>query len=341
MIVRALVVLLLLAAPAWALDQSPHCRIKAYNGNSISCGSGTLIDDDTVVTCSHLFDDGASRIAVEFPSGVTLQARIAQRDKAHDLCTLQLSQPTDIPCVPVAERGHRPQRITVCGYGSGSFRSASGPIVDSERTGDAQYQHLVANVAVRSGDSGGGVLDESGNVTGVIWGCADGQVRFFGGEPLWRIVEQTQCYGGSCRPVLRPIAPSRPAYQPSPKPAPQGCECGPKWESIEAKLALIARLETRIAALESRAPVPGPPGPAGPPGPTGPAGAAAPVGQPPNIDEITQAVIAKLDHETPIRVYLPDGRLVGESKTNLFRESGSIDHTFDPRALLDSAAGER
>lgn len=41
-----------------------------------------------------------------------------------------------------------------------------------------------------------------------------------------------------------------------------------------------------------------------------------------------------LDHETPIRVYLPDGRLVGEARTNLFR-GGSIDLTFDPRALLD------
>lgn len=53
------------------------------------------------------------------------------------------------------------------------------------------------------------------------------------------------------------------------------------------------------------------------------------------LDEL-EKLAKSLDHETPIRVYLPNGKLVGETQTNLFR-SGSIDFTFDPRALLDEA----
>lgn len=57
----------------------------------------------------------------------------------------------------------------------------------------------------------------------------------------------------------------------------------------------------------------------------------------PDVPTVDQILDELANHETPIRVYFPNGNLAGEAKTNLFKTDGSIDFTFNPRALLDEA----
>ncbi len=57
--------------------------------------------------------------------------------------------------------------------------------------------------------------------------------------------------------------------------------------------AWLRTAETRIKALEAKAPIPGPPGPVGPMGPAGPAGAAA------DLAPLTDRVTALENHLCP------------------------------------------
>lgn len=112
----------------------------------------------------------------------------------------------------------------------------------------------------------------------------------------------------------------------------QACDCAAKWSALELRLTSIEQqignagdaqatvnvnVQNALTAL-----------------------AESIEAAQPNVDEVADEVLARLDHDTPIRVYLPDGRLAGESKTNIFRGE-SIDFTFNPRALLDSTQTSR
>jgi hypothetical protein len=275
-------VFFLLCGSAFAqINQQPHCRIVVNGNTGQDWGSGTLIArTGLVLTCGHIFDDGVGRIQCVFPDGQNCAGRIVSADRPDDLVILALDPTPNIEGVPLGTASGV-RRVTVCGWGgcNAGFRASSGNIVASVMPQGARYPSFVVRTPVRNGDSGGGVLDESGRLVGVVWG-GDGPDSFISsGESFNQIVATINRGGGQTAPVSlaachwvqdqygnmvqvcdrRPPQPQyqQPTYQqpqqrpPLPvaqpaTPAMQPCPCGPKWQDLESKLnQLTANLEAQ------------------------------------------------------------------------------------------------
>jgi hypothetical protein len=112
-------------------------------------------------------------------------------------------------------------QLHACGFGPhGEYRCAQGAVV-GEANNVGQTSVLVGD-AVRSGDSGGGVFDEQGNLVAVVWGEAGGVTYASSGVPLRRFLDRVlgkrtavvyRCPNGVCPRVpqgggaLPPMAP--------------------------------------------------------------------------------------------------------------------------------------
>ncbi|MEX2317138.1 MAG: serine protease [Pirellulales bacterium] len=167
-----------------ALDSAAHCRITVGDGTA---GSGTLVARSAkaglVLTCSHLFDGSTAKIVVTFPNGQRFAAYLVERDRAHDLAALIIDRPDAEP-VAVSE-AEASGTLSACGFGpNGQFRCVRGSVVGHATPVGATHPSLTMSGAVRPGDSGGGVLDASGRLVGVVWGQGEGLTYATCGRPL-------------------------------------------------------------------------------------------------------------------------------------------------------------
>jgi hypothetical protein len=114
-------------------SQQPHpavARIVVPEHGATSFGSGTLVDVrenfGMVITNWHVVRDAQGPIEVIFPGGFTSQARAVKSDADWDLAALVIWKP---PVAPVSISGTAPRpgdQLTICGYGPGIYRSATG-----------------------------------------------------------------------------------------------------------------------------------------------------------------------------------------------------------------------
>jgi hypothetical protein len=156
---------------------SVSCRVQNQTAGSIESGSGTVIASDNeralVLTCHHLFDGRVGRIACAFLDGAELPAKLIASDPAHDLALLELESPRPRHAAVAAAQSGR--WLTTCGFGtSGQLRAIRGQLVGTAQTDGSQFASLRIAATVISGDSGGGVFDERGELCGVVWGVRDG-----------------------------------------------------------------------------------------------------------------------------------------------------------------------
>jgi hypothetical protein len=195
---------------------SPHCRITIGDGTA---GSGTLVARSAtaglVLTCSHLFDGSTANIAVAFPDGERFEAYIVERDRAHDLTALVIRRPNAEP-VAVSD-ADAAGTLSACGFGpNGQFRCVRGSVVGHATAAGATYPSLTMSGAVRPGDSGGGVLDASGRLVGVVWGQRDGLTYATCGRPVRSLLERVlgkKQGAGSGEPGVREQFPQESAPQ--------------------------------------------------------------------------------------------------------------------------------
>jgi hypothetical protein len=162
--------------------QTPHpavARIVVPEGEAISFGSGTLVDvrDDfgIVVTNWHVVRDAQGPIDVIFPGGFTSKARALKLDADWDLAALVIWRP---PVEPVKIATVAPQpgdQLTICGYGPGIYRAATGRCTQYYAPKDNLPQQMVElDVEARQGDSGGPILNCRGELAGVLFGAGSG-----------------------------------------------------------------------------------------------------------------------------------------------------------------------
>ncbi len=166
------------------VDSSAHCRISVNNG---TLGSGTLVARDPsiglVLTCAHLFDDSTARIIVSFPRGGRFAAKLVDLDHAQDLAVLAIRRPELEPLTLADAEPAGP--LTACGFGpDGAFRCVQGAITGHATAAGATYPSTTIAGAVRPGDSGGAVLNASGQLVGVVWGQRAGQTYATCGRPM-------------------------------------------------------------------------------------------------------------------------------------------------------------
>ncbi|MFD2936940.1 S1C family serine protease [Spirosoma flavum] len=173
----------LLSKEIQAVKSSQRKLLNDYNGRGQGMatkpaqvsGSGFLLTGDGyLVTNNHIVRD-ADSVYVQSTKGEVYKARVVYTDQSHDLAFLQLCDDSafrSMPPVPYsfdARPSDLGERVYTLGYpreeivyGEGYLSSGTGYRGDS-----TAYQ---VAIGVNPGNSGGPLLDEKGNIIGIISG---------------------------------------------------------------------------------------------------------------------------------------------------------------------------
>ena len=236
-------------------------RVVNAVGRQRAYGSGTVVESDAqrgvVLTCAHLFSQGAGDVAVLFADGRRSSARLLAADRAWDLAALDIAPP-QAAAVPIAAEPPRPgDALWSCGYGpDGHYWCNRGQALGYVRSANtASYETLELSGSARQGDSGGPVLNQQGELVAVLWGT-DG--RMVGGTYCGRIRKFLSGVLG-CGTPTRPNPAPQPAA-PAPDalaPAPQRAAPAPPQpldrlrQRIDKALELAAGLQRRVEQAET------------------------------------------------------------------------------------------
>jgi S1-C subfamily serine protease len=161
---------------------TPHpavARIIVPEVGAIAYGSGTLVDVrdqfGLVVTNWHVVRDSKGVVEVTFPGGFRSHARPLKVDSNWDLAALVIWRPPIEP-VKLATMPPRPgDLLTIHGYGRGQYRIATGRCTAYYSPKMNFPQEMVElDVEARQGDSGGPILNQRGELAGVLFGAGQG-----------------------------------------------------------------------------------------------------------------------------------------------------------------------
>jgi hypothetical protein len=163
--------------------QTPHpavVRIVAAENGGASLGSGVLVDANhqqgLVLTNWHVVRDARSAVLVQFPDGFQTAGTGVRMDETWDLAALVIWRPPATP-VPLAAVPPAPgDLLTIAGYGRGPYRAQTGRCTEYLSPGTGQPKEFVELAAgARQGDSGGPILNERGELAGVLFGQNSGR----------------------------------------------------------------------------------------------------------------------------------------------------------------------
>jgi hypothetical protein len=213
-------------------------RVVVPEKDGISYGSGTLVDArgqfGLVVTNWHVVRDASGQITVEFPDGFKSPAQVVKTDKDWDLAALSVYRPNAAPINVTASPPQPGEWLSIAGYGGGSWRTASGRCTQYLAPG-VEFPHEMVELAAeaRQGDSGGPILNERGELAGVLFGSGPGYTSgSYGGRVLKFLAtvvpggtpaNEEQAIGGaqaSVPPIAPPQATALHETKPLPAPTP-------------------------------------------------------------------------------------------------------------------------
>lgn len=178
-------------------------RITASRGRERHCGSGTLVrasgTTGLILTNWHVVEAGSDCVSVEWPDGTRSQARLVASDRTWDLAALEVPRPVIDP-LPIAAAAPRiGETLTIAGYGSGAYREQAGAVTQYLSPARSNVRQFVeVRASARQGDSGGPMLTASGELAGVLFGCADGLTA---GSCSTRVVSFLETVPGSDPPA--------------------------------------------------------------------------------------------------------------------------------------------
>jgi hypothetical protein len=129
-----------------------------------------------VVTNWHVVNEATGAISVHFPDGFYSLATVQRVDRYWDLAILAIRKPNVEP-VPLAAEAPRPgDMLTIAGYGSGTYRAASGVCTQYVAPGMTfPFEMVEVAVSARQGDSGGPIFNSRGELAGVLFGEGHGR----------------------------------------------------------------------------------------------------------------------------------------------------------------------
>jgi hypothetical protein len=114
-------------------------------------------------------------VEVKFPSGFRSHARPLKVDSNWDLAALVIWRPQIEPVRIAAEPPRPGDLLTIHGYGQGQYRIATGRCTAyyaPHRNFPMEMVEL--DVEARQGDSGGPILNQRGEIAGVLFGAGQG-----------------------------------------------------------------------------------------------------------------------------------------------------------------------
>jgi S1-C subfamily serine protease len=167
-------------APSFSPPHPAVVRVVVPERDGTAYGSGALValseSTGLVVTNWHVVRDAAGPITVLFPGGFHSPASVLRTDRDWDLAALAVWRPNVAP-IAVSTAAPRPGDVlTIAGYGSGSYRAVAGRCTQYVSPGANQPFEMVELAApARNGDSGGPILNERGELAGVLFGSAYGR----------------------------------------------------------------------------------------------------------------------------------------------------------------------
>ncbi len=132
--------------------------------------TGILIRDDLILTNHHAIR-GEGKVSVELASGDTVPATVLKSTDVQDLALLQIS-PVSMPTCKFGDTPRKDQSVRIHGFARGTTYRASGGVI----TGHARPANtgrdtmFTADAGVVQGMSGGPVLNELGQLVGVLFG---------------------------------------------------------------------------------------------------------------------------------------------------------------------------
>ncbi len=167
-------------APSFSPPHPAVVRVVVPERDGTAYGSGALValseSTGLVVTNWHVVRDAAGPITVLFPGGFHSPASVLRTDRDWDLAALAVWRPNVAP-IALSSAAPRPGDVlTIAGYGSGSYRAVAGRCTQYVSPGNNQPFEMVELAApARNGDSGGPILNERGELAGVLFGSAYGR----------------------------------------------------------------------------------------------------------------------------------------------------------------------
>lgn len=155
-------------------------RIVAPEHGGTSLGSGVLVDvnrsQGLVLTNYHVIRDSRSAVLVQFPDGFQSAGTVIRWDEAWDLAAIVIWRPAATPVAIAAAPPVPGERLTIAGYGRGTYREESGPCTEYLSPGAGYPKEFVElRATARQGDSGGPIFNAEGNLAGVLFGQNDGR----------------------------------------------------------------------------------------------------------------------------------------------------------------------
>ncbi len=168
-------------------------RVEARYGELSHCGTGTLVAVDAdgarglVLTAAHIVaeepdtdssidtktdNSEPTELAVLFPFGAEVSATLVQLDHELDLAALEIAPPAGATFAPLSDQAPAlGETVSVGGYGMGDYRFFEGRVLGwfADRLDGPRESIGVLGTTV-SGDSGGPIFNEAGEVVAVHWG---------------------------------------------------------------------------------------------------------------------------------------------------------------------------
>jgi len=163
--------------------QPPHpavVRIVAPEHSGTSLGSGVLVDvnrsQGLVLTNWHVIRDSRSAVLVQFPDGFQSAGTVIRWDEAWDLAAVVIWRPQTTPVTIAPQPPVIGERLTIAGFGRGSYREQTGPCTEYLSPGTGYAKEFVElQAAARQGDSGGPIFNERRELAGLLFGQNDGR----------------------------------------------------------------------------------------------------------------------------------------------------------------------
>lgn len=146
-------------------------RIRNVGCSSLSTGSGFAIDATTLITNKHVVADSAD-LQVSTYDGRDIDVTAAETAGLADLAVVRTA--ADLPTHPAlaADDPGRGDAVTVVGYPQGGLLTVTdGQVIGSttDPLNENLGEVLVTDAPVEPGSSGSAVLNEDGEVVGVVY----------------------------------------------------------------------------------------------------------------------------------------------------------------------------
>ena len=143
-----------------------------------STGSGFVTKKGEVITNFHVVSGENNHYArIRFPNGLEVETTKLKRfDDESDLAILDVPLLQNIPALPTARAGGTGSVVYALGSPQGVSNTITQGILSNREVYFSGRPYLQFNASVTNGNSGGPLVDEFGQVIGIVtWGFTDSQ----------------------------------------------------------------------------------------------------------------------------------------------------------------------